>query len=209
MSFSLVIFPPACASFHLHSKIPCPQELHLHVYDSKMRFLREGWKNPHTKAQTGDNLWEMIYWKAALQRRTWWTAGREPAVCPWGQEGQWYPGLHQEECYQQVEGCHPPRYPDLLQPHLGYPVQFWATHYKKDSELLEQVQQRAEKISKGLGQLSDKKRLRELGLFRLEKTKTQPLGTGTDAVVDVWWVKSVVLLYKFKAPVGTSCTKQT
>ena len=33
---------------------------------------------------------------------------REPAVCPGCQEGQWDPGVHQEECGQQDEGGSPP-----------------------------------------------------------------------------------------------------
>jgi len=31
----------------------------------------------------------------------------EPAVCPGCQEGQWDPGVYQEECGQQVEGGSP------------------------------------------------------------------------------------------------------
>lgn len=31
----------------------------------------------------------------------------EPAVCLWGQEGQWYPGGHQEKHCQLVEGGDP------------------------------------------------------------------------------------------------------
>ncbi|RMC04466.1 hypothetical protein DUI87_18911 [Hirundo rustica rustica] len=32
----------------------------------------------------------------------------EAAVCPCGQEAQWGPGLHWEECGQQVRGADPP-----------------------------------------------------------------------------------------------------
>ncbi|GAB0185783.1 mitochondrial enolase superfamily member 1 [Grus japonensis] len=41
----------------------------------------------------------------------------EPAVCPCGQEGQWYPGVHSEERGQQVEGGYPP---PLLCPGEGH-----------------------------------------------------------------------------------------
>jgi len=40
----------------------------------------------------------------------------KPAVCPGCQEGQWFPGVHQEECGQQDEGGSPP---PLLSPSVA------------------------------------------------------------------------------------------
>jgi len=59
----------------------------------------------------------------------------------------------------------------FVRPHLEYCVQAWGLQPTEDVVMLEQAQSRAMKMIRGLEDLSHEEKLRNLGLFYLEKRR--------------------------------------
>jgi len=64
-----------------------------------------------------------------------------------------------------------PLYSALLRPHLESCVRLWSPQHQKDMDVLEWVQREGHGDDQRAGVLSYEDRLRELGLFSLEKRR--------------------------------------
>ena len=62
---------------------------------------------------------------------------------------------------------------EVVLPLCSVLVQMWSPQHRRDMDLLKHVQRRVTKMIQGMEHLSCEDRLRELGLFSMEKRKLQ------------------------------------
>ena len=64
-----------------------------------------------------------------------------------------------------------PLYKAIVRPHLGYCIQAWNPHLRKDIDMIEKIQRRTTKLIPGLRDLRYEERLKECGLTTIETRK--------------------------------------
>jgi len=94
-------------------------------------------------------------------------------MCPHSPESQQYPGLHQKKRGQQIEGGDPapPLCTGEVSPGVLCPDVESSVQEEYNIDLLGRVQKRAARMIQGMEHLSCEDKLRELGLFSLQKRR--------------------------------------
>ncbi|TRZ25988.1 hypothetical protein HGM15179_001111 [Zosterops borbonicus] len=137
--------------------------------ESKCRVLHFGHNNPLQCSRLG-----MVWLDSAQAERDLETmvtaAGQEPAVCPGGQEGQWPLAWIRNGVASRSREVILALNWALVRPHLDYCVQFWPLSLGRTLRHLS-MSRGGNKAGEGLEHKPCEERLRELGLFILEKRR--------------------------------------
>lgn len=140
---------------------------------SKCNVLHLVWGNPRHGHRLGDELIDSSAVEKDLGVPGRRKAGREPAVCAYSPENQTCTGLHHERSGQQVERG---GFPSLL---CSCEDSMWSTASSSGVPAQGRCEparvglEEATKMFQGLVLLSCRYRLRELGLFSMEKRMTR------------------------------------
>ena len=137
---------------------------------SNCKLLHLGQGNIHYQYKLGDERIERSPAKKRPGDTGGWEAGHEPACALAARKANRILGCIKRSMASMARKVIMPLYSVLVRLHLEYCIHMWSPHYSRNIDLMECIQRRDAKMIQGMEHLSYKDRLRELGLFSLEKS---------------------------------------